>query len=102
MTCTKILFSAMFSLLVLVGATSVCHAEAELAPMDTQALASTSGGAEAVVFSTVTGNVIGNVGNTGNVSNVSATNNSGLTTMIVNTGNQVSIATATAVTINYH
>ena len=70
--------------------------------MDSDALASASGGSEASINSNVLGNSMGNVGFTGGVSNVTASNNSGLTTLIENTGNQVSISTATVVNLNLH
>jgi hypothetical protein len=72
--------------------------------MDSKALASNAGAGEsqATVYSNVNGNTMGDVGYTGGVSGVSASNNSGLTTMIQNTGNQVSISTATVVNVTYH
>lgn len=72
------------------------------APMDNRALEAANGMGEADINSVVTGNSMGNVGYTGSVSGVSASNNSGLVTMIQNTGNQVSISTATVVNVYYH
>ena len=70
--------------------------------LDSAALAATTGTGEADVNSTISNNSIGNVGYTGGIANVSATNNSGLTTLIENTGNQVSISTATVVNVTFH
>jgi hypothetical protein len=52
--------------------------------------------------STVTGNQIGNVGATGIVSANSLANNSGLTTLIANSGNQVVISQSTVVNVFMH
>jgi hypothetical protein len=52
--------------------------------------------------STVTGNQLGNVGATGVVSANSLANNSGLTTLIANSGNQVVISQSTVVNVFLH
>jgi hypothetical protein len=96
------LFSFILAMLFVATVPGIARAEETAVPMDSSALAKASGGAEAEVNSTIVGNSIGNVGYTGGVSNVSAYNNSGLTTLIENTGNQVSISTATTVNINLH
>lgn len=105
---SNFLFSILLSTILIVGA-SVARAETLPTPMDSNALAAASGLGTATsdtntaeVNSAVSSNTIGNVGYTGGISNISASNNSGLTTLIENTGNQVSISTATVVTVNYH
>jgi hypothetical protein len=103
---TRFLFCVIFSSLIIAGSARPAFA-AEAAgnqpvPMDSAALAAASGGSEASVDSTVSQNAIGNVGYTGGIANVSASGNSGLTTLIENTGNQVSIATSTVVNVNFH
>jgi hypothetical protein len=75
---------------------------AEELPLDNAALAAATGGSEASVTSVISENKIGDVGFTGGISNVSASGNSGLTTLIENTGNQVSIATSTTINVNFH
>lgn len=99
------LFSLILAALFVAVIPAVSHAETAnqgAVAMDSDALAKTSGGAEAETNSAIVGNSIGNVGYTGSISSVSATGNSGLTTMIENTGNQVSISTATVVNVNFH
>lgn len=97
-------FIALFVFTVAVSATAV-SAKAEnlqATPLDSAALAAATGGNEASVNSTISSNSIGNVGYTGGIANVTASGNSGLTTLIENTGNQVSISTATVVNVNFH
>ena len=91
----RILLVALFALIAQ-------SASAEESQMDAQALAATTGGSEVQMSSVISENSIGNVGFTGGVNGVYAIGNSGLTTMIENTGNQVSIATSTIVNITYH
>ena len=102
MKISHILFSAVFSAL-LIASVSV-RADELPAPMDSAALAASSGAGESVaqVNSDISNNSIGNVGYTGGIGNIGASGNSGLTTMIENTGNQVSISTATVVNVMYH
>jgi hypothetical protein len=52
--------------------------------------------------SSVSGNQIGNVGATGVISASSLANNSGLTTLIANSGNQVVISQSTIVNVYLH
>ena len=105
---TNFLFSVILSALLIAGNVAVVRAESLPAPLDNNSLASASGLGEtsnlsiAETNSVVTGNTIGDVGYTGGISNISASNNSGLTTLIENTGNQVSISTATVVNVNFH
>ncbi|HUY68259.1 MAG TPA: hypothetical protein VMV79_03045 [Alphaproteobacteria bacterium] len=56
----------------------------------------------ASVAQNITGNSIGNVGFTGGVFGNSVSGNSGLTTLIANSGNQVSIAQSTVVNVFLH
>jgi hypothetical protein len=81
----------------------IAHAEEAAAQsMNTQDLASASGGSEADIDQEVYNNTIGSIGYTGNISGVYVENNAGVTNVIQNTGNQVSLATATVVNITYH
>jgi hypothetical protein len=50
----------------------------------------------------VSGNQIGGIGTTGTASGNGLTNNSGLTTLIANTGNQVVISQSTVVNVFLH
>lgn len=108
MKLTKILYTLTIATIFTVGFGSVSFADTLPTPMDANALAAASGlGVDgntsiAQVSSTISNNTIGDVGYTGGISNISATGNSGLTTMIENTGNQVSISTATVVNVNFH
>lgn len=52
--------------------------------------------------SSVTGNQIGNIGSTGAAGANTVSNNSGLTTLIANTGNQVVISQSTIVNVFLH
>ena len=52
--------------------------------------------------STVTGNTIGNIGGTGTISSTSMSQTSGFTTLIANSGNQVSITQSTIVNVYLH
>lgn len=52
--------------------------------------------------STVTGNTIGNIAGTGTISNNSMSATSGFTTLIANSGNQVSITQSTIVNVYLH
>ena len=73
----------------------------QMVPMTGDAMAKASGGSEAAINSKVYDNVMGDA-YSGNISAVNVTGNSGLTTAIQNTGNQVSIATATVVNVTFH
>lgn len=59
-------------------------------------------GSSADIKSSVDGNYIDTIGKTGEIANNSLSNNSGFTTLIANSGNQVSISQATAITIYVH
>ena len=52
--------------------------------------------------STVSGNSIGNIGGTGGISSSALSGNSGLTTLIANSGNQVTISQSTIVNVFLH
>jgi hypothetical protein len=97
----------ILAMLLVAGAPRPSFAEeangaAALAPMNGDALAAASGGSEAAITSNVVGNTMGNSGNTGSISNINVTGNSGLTTLIENSGNQVSISTSTVVNVTFH
>jgi hypothetical protein len=82
---------------------AAAHDSAEPALMlDDKALAAATGGSEASVVSTISGNSIGNVGSTGNIWGSPLSGNSGLTTSIENSGNQVSISESTVVNVYLH
>ncbi len=102
MTRTSFALSLIFALVALAGFPALSMADQIAEPMDGATLAATAGGSEASITSVVSNNEIGYVGATGGIQNVYATGNSGLTTLIENTGNQVSISTATVVNVTYH
>lgn len=106
MTRSYLKISIFLSALFIAGNPSLGQAESMPLPMDGESLAATSGMGEttgiAETNSVISNNTIGDVGYTGGIANISASNNSGLTTLIENTGNQVSISTATVVNVNFH
>jgi len=61
-----------------------------------------SNNSQATVNSIITGNQIGNVGSTGSIVGNSLVGDSGLSTLISNSGNQVSISQATVVNVFLH
>lgn len=78
-----------------------------LAAVSTDVLSDISGGTAVIVSSAdiasqVDGNHIGSIGMTGEIANNSINNNSGFTTLIANSGNQVSISQATSISIYVH
>ena len=80
----------------------------DLTPLAHDTLSSYAGGSGisnaslSTITSTVTDNSIGNVGYTGDISNNVSSGNSGLTTQIFNSGNQVSISQSTIVNVFLH
>lgn len=84
------------------------HELPQLSSMSTDDLSDVSGGAEvanissASIQSTVSQNSIGSIGTTGEINGNTVSNNSGITTLIANSGNQVSISQATSYFVYIH
>lgn len=83
------------------------HALANLSAVSPEALGDVSGGTAIVassanIASTADGNYIDTIGKTGEIANNSLNSNSGITTLIANSGNQVSISQATSISIYMH
>ncbi|MER2519375.1 MAG: hypothetical protein ABTQ34_01660 [Bdellovibrionales bacterium] len=115
----KIIFSAVL-VLSLVGAPQLASAEDAASPQDEFALSHLSGvsaetlnnisgghtivtnESSANVKSEVSQNSIGSIGSTGEVFGNSLSNNSGFTTLIANSGNQVSISQSTSILVYMH
>jgi hypothetical protein len=113
MTATKLKLIAIIALSAFL-ASGFAHAASSTSvlngatPLDQGALNSYAGGSglvnisSATVNSTISNNSIGNVGFTGEISDNVMSNNSGLSSMISNTGNQVSISQSTIVNVFLH
>ncbi len=98
---TRSSFSFFGILALMLALSGTARAEEAMVPMDAADLSTATGGS-ATVNSTITGNTMGAVGTTGSISGINVGNNSGMTTLIENSGNQVSISTATVVNVTMH
>ncbi|HEX3755365.1 MAG TPA: hypothetical protein VHV26_09845 [Rhizomicrobium sp.] len=103
----------IFAFALLAGATLTGSSRAEealagLTPLSETEMMQATGGEEPFSISlasnqaSVSGNQIGGIGTTGTASGNGLTNNSGLTTLIANTGNQVVISQSTVVNVFLH
>lgn len=114
---SKIILSAIFAIGLIAAPHLACAETAEdeqgelalanLSTISSEALGDVSGGSAIVISSAdissaVNGNYIDSIGKTGEIANNSISGNNGFTTLIANSGNQVSISQATSIAIYLH